>query len=120
MDHTSININTSMMSCGVLELSRISDIDRAIYQLASRLYHPARGEPAAFVLASDVHNEKNNTDAFFEKMESLENLKTFDSPAAENPKTGNMIFVTVGIINHINFKKWYTKERIRRLKKAGS
>jgi len=121
MQHTRINMTLSSASCGLMELSRISEVDDAIYQVACRLYHPSRGDPVAALIVSDIATNENSTKNFvnlFKKMGFCQNSVT--STPVENPKTGNFIFVSVLNIEHKTFKKWYSEERVRRLSKAGT
>jgi hypothetical protein len=123
MDHQSVNIHNTSMSCGVNELSRINDdIEKVLYQIASSLYHPARGNPCAFFVWSDLSTFEGSTNA--ERLCVTVNDRNFgdvdDSPHAENPKTGNFILIYVWKIDHGRFKAWYKKERLKRFKKVGA
>ena len=119
-DHASVNISQSQISCGVLELSRITDAKRAAYQLASRLYHPARGTAAAVCMLSDVVGTKTNSNTFIGVMLSNKFGTVMISEPTENPKTGNMIFVATITIDHTKFKAWYSEERVKSLRRVGS
>lgn len=117
MDNHHVNISSSSMSCGVLELSRIeSDMNKVLYAIATFLYHPARGNPAAVITWSDVQDSHG---AILHRI--LDNWKSFGqvytTPWVENPKTGNQIQVFTWVVVHENFKKWYLDERIERAKK---
>ena len=117
MDHERVNAHISYMSCGVMELSRVSsDIDGVFYALASRLYHPARGEPCAFFVWSDLPQDDKLARAV---MTSNFGAVTYTSDA-ENPKTGNIIKVYVWKVDHTNFKKWYQTQRVKKLGKVGT
>jgi hypothetical protein len=123
MDHDRVKISSTPMSCGVFVLSGITDVNGAIYQIASRLYHPSRGEPVAFLIASDVFDDgvETNTSLLFLEMKRRGLLLQKQiSQAAENPKTGNTIMVYTGLIDHAVFKAWYSNERTRRVGKVGT
>ncbi len=118
MDHQRVSISHSAMSCGVLELSSISDdLNGVLYALASRLYHPARGEPAAFFVWSDIIRA---SDLFIFAINKGGFGEVSVSCVAENPKTGNQIEVYTWKINHARFKEWYADERVKRIKKVGA
>lgn len=117
MDHERINIHQSTMSCGVMELSRISeDTADAVYALASRLYHPARGNPCAFFIWSNLRWADDLGD--FVTKNEFGHIATVGPQ--ENPRTGNQIYVHLWSIDHEMFKKWYIAQRVARMKKAGT
>lgn len=128
MDHNRVNIRTSGISCGVMELSGITDPEGALYQIAGRLYHPSRGDPVAFLIGSDINSPKTDDDKFTTTnshklcMLFLENNvgDVEYTKSAENPKTGNEIIIYTIRINHEAFKKWYSNARIEKLKKVGT
>jgi hypothetical protein len=123
MDHTRVNIHPTQMSCGVMELSRINDdVVGVLYAIAGRLYHPSRGDPCAFFVFSDVVEETStNSSRLVAKIAELGLGAVGVGPGvAENPKTGNMIVVYTWLIEHILFKEWYAKERVRKLRKVGA
>ena len=123
MDHESVNIRNSTMSCGVMELSRIdSDIEKVLYCIASTLYHPSRGSPCAFFVWSDVWIGEENVPNAERLSELIDNkgLGIVDTcKPAENPRTGNMILVYIWTIHHARFKAWYRKERVKKMRKMG-
>lgn len=122
MDNHHVHISSSGMSCGVLELSGITaEPEKVLYALASHLYHPARGTPAAFVIWSDVVPDSNG-----HKLSRFLNTTWAGMPALcyvtmskvrENPKTSNPIAIFTWAIPHVAFKAWYVKERVKRAKK---
>ena len=123
MDHGVVDIGHSSISCGVLELSRINeDTQRVLYQLGSRLYHPARGLPAAFFVFSDVVDGTGTTASdklsFFVVKNHLGSVEI--SQSQENPLTGNMIRVYTWAIDHEKFKVWYADERVKKLVRVGT
>jgi len=102
------------MSCGVIELSSIQkDYEGVLFALASSLYHPSRGQPAAFVVWSDTDLELFN---FINLIKKFPKQATSQGPV-ENPKTGNGIYVFTWEIPHEEFKQWYKDQRIARIKK---
>jgi hypothetical protein len=122
MDNHSVYISESRMSCGVLELSNITtDNDKVLYQLASHLYHPARGNPAAFVMWSvTVHGDTGwhlykHIEKEFVMMQGWPDGR-WCSEVAENPKTGNRIVVLGWQIPHEQFRNWYKETKIARIK----
>lgn len=122
MDHERVSIRTTTMSCGVMELSRINDdIQGVLYQIAGRLYHPSRGDPiAAFVFSDLAVPEPTNSSRLVRNIEKMSFGKVINSEPIENPKTGNLISVYTWLVDHENFKKWYSEERVRRMKKVGN
>ena len=123
MQHDRVNIYCSHISCGVLELSRISD-DRetVLFQVASRLYHPSRGEPAAQIIYSDLF-DRNNPSSSQKLSQLISDMKfgvVYRSDPVENPKTGNIISTFVWTVCHTTFKKWYSEERSKKVRKVGS
>jgi hypothetical protein len=114
-------MQTSHVSCGVLEVGSLLDnMERNAWEIANRLYHPAHGSPEAFIMASDyVRDEEGRPSrsgvlmAYLEDNKMVRGVRT--TPAAINPKSGNVIAVMVGTINHDEFKKWYKEESIRKL-----
>lgn len=121
MDHEVVSIHELPISCGTVGVSRISeDIEKVVYALASKLYHPSRGNPCAFFLWSNIKPnapERNRLEEFIEK-----NLlgEVLVSSSAENPRTSNEIVVYVWKIDHLVFKNWYKEQRVKRLVKIGN
>lgn len=124
MNHDRINIHTSVgASCALWCISRISsETDDALYALASRLYHPSRGEPCATIIASDVReSQPTNTDKLMARAEELGFCgDLIRSSPVENPRTGNVIHTYLWDIEHEPFKKWYQDQRVARLARVGS
>lgn len=114
MDNHHVQITTSHISCGVLCLSRPdSDTNKVLYAIATHLYHPARGNPAAFVLWSDVKD--SNGEKLFQAIPDAFGA-LYRSTGLENPKTGNLIYIYTWGIDHTAFRKWYVEERVLRAK----
>jgi len=121
MNHDRVNINQSPISCGVLGINRISsDIKDVLYAIATHLYHPSRGAPAAFIIASDLYGEKTSTSALMNEVDRSSFGEITSSSPEDNPKTGNTIVVYTWKINHTSFKEWYSKQRVERLAKVGA
>lgn len=118
-DHQRVNIHHSQMSCGVFELSRLTDdeTEGAAFQIASYLYHPARGAPCAFFVYSD-HAEGETAS---KKLNSMIYERGWGSitegPVSENPGTGNLVRVYIWNVCHDKFKTWYRDQRVARLKR---
>lgn len=116
-DHNVVNIGTSDSSCGIVELSRIDgDIGKVVYALASNMYHPSRGKAGAVVLFSDLSEDTSNGSMLAKFL--IENFggSINRHETVENPKTGNIISVWLWTIPHEEFKSWYVKERVERVK----
>lgn len=119
MDHSRVSISNTPMSCAVLVLHGLtSDVEGMLYQIATRLYHPSRGEPAAQIVWSDVYDDLIHP--LTRKIIEAGFGVITRSGAAENPRTGNFIQTHVWNIDHEVFKAWYSDERVRRLRKVGS
>lgn len=120
MDHERVNISNSSISCGVMELSRIADdVADVAYSIGSRLYHPARGDPCAFLIWSDVNND-NSSKRLMDFIHDRKLGQCQISNFAENPKTGNIIVVYICTIDHPTWKKWYKDVRVFKLQKVGN
>lgn len=117
MDHSRVDIRTSTISCGVLELSRISEeTDDAIFAVANHCNHPSRGEPASFFIASDVTDVETSTLRFMCRFAELKLGNFYTSVPELNPKTGNPICVYVLRPDHAALKKFYIEFKIQKLK----
>lgn len=116
MDNESVVIYQSNASCAVLELSRITkEYDKVLYQIASKLYHPSRGAPAAFVMWSDLDLELVK---HIENKRWAAGSRPMVSEWRDNPRTGNKVCVVIWPIPHEEFREWYIKQRVNRFKKA--
>lgn len=103
-----------------MQLSRISeDTADVAYAIASRLYHPSRGNPCAFFIFSDIAADKTASErlANFVATSGFGIMST--SGSRENPHTGNYILIYTWAINHEQFKRWYSQQRIMRMKNVG-
>lgn len=114
MDNHHVYITESSTSCGVIELSRISEDNyKVLFAVASYLYHPARGKPAAFVMWSTLSKD---LELYIRKTVLDEELSLTICGPVENPRTSNEIYVFIWEIPHETFKKWYMQARINRIK----
>jgi hypothetical protein len=121
MNHERVNISTLAISCGILGLDRISnETDDVLYAIASRLYHPSRGAPAAQAIWSDVNENNTPGGRLAERIRSEDHGNVTITAPVENPKTGNVIVTYIWEFNHERFKQWYVAERVKRLKKVGT
>lgn len=128
MDHERVNISTLDISCGVMGLSRISDDTEAVlYAIASRLYHPSRGQPCAQFVWSDVTDEDDGGYSNGEKLANVikdlrfhKGVTVLRTVAVENPRTGNHIYTWVWTVDHAEFKAWYAEQRVLKMKKVGT
>ncbi len=124
MDHARVNINSSNISCGVKELSRLSDETEAnLFAIANHFYHPSRGSPPAFCSWSNIDDMKynggegTNEHRLHQAIEKLKFGKVNKTDPEINPNTGSVICVWVWAVDHEPFKAWYKNEKIERLKK---
>ena len=122
MDHERVNYSNLSISCGVAGINRISgETEEAVYAIASRLYHPSRGDPAAFLVWSDIVTDSFNPAVQLARYFNENGLGLVsESSPSENPKTGNIISVFVCLILHEQFKDWYKIQRGKKLQKVGT
>lgn len=117
MDHSRVDISHATISCGVRQLSRISDDTlEALFAVASSCYHPAKGTPPAFFIMSDLSKQQTATSRFIDKVEELELGLVNCNPSQFNPSTGNLITVWVWGIDHEKFKQFYVDQRLKKIK----
>lgn len=123
-DHTRINLQHQSFSCGIMSLSGLTtnNYNEVAFAIASRLYHPSRGEPVAYLIWSDLAANTDGTslNQLSNWMASKGFVSISKSPTAENPRTGNIIVVTTLLIHHEVFKEWYSKERARKFAVVGT
>jgi hypothetical protein len=116
MNHSRVDIRNTSISCGVVEISRLADeIEDVLFSVANHFYHPARGEPPAFVMWSNLGDIATNGHRFATRVHTLLG-SVAQTGNALNPKTGAVICVWVWTVNHEPFKAWYKEEKVRRLK----
>jgi hypothetical protein len=126
MDHSRVNIDHSSISCGVRELSRMSDeAEENLFAIANSFYHPSRGQPPAFCIWSNLDGkegtlvnggEGTNGHRLAKEITSLGFGKVIKSDPSINPNTGSIIAVWTWIVDHEPFKKWYKAQKIEKLK----
>lgn len=118
MDNHNVNIGSSGISCGILTLSRPeADTRKVLYQIASHLYHPSRGTPAAMVIWSDL--PRSNGAALFGAIQEMFGKDgTSHVGPVENPITSNDIMLFSWVLPHEKFRQFYRDERVARAKKA--
>jgi hypothetical protein len=118
MDGHHVRVNASSISCGILTLSGIeADMQRVLYQVASYLYHPSRGTPAAMLIWSDL-TESNGALLYGRLAEIFGTSGLSQVGPVENPHTGNDINLYSWIINHEALRSFYREERVARARKA--
>lgn len=116
-DHRVIDISELVISCGVVGISRLSDDqERNAFALATYFYHPARGNPPAFVQWSNLATERTAGHCFAEWLYSHECGEIVCSKSALNPKTGNDICIWTWSIDHEKFKAFWIAKRVERAK----
>lgn len=123
MDHARVNVNSSSISCGVKEISRMSDeAHENLFAIANHFYHPSRGTPPAFCIWSNLDDiainggEGTNGHRLAAAIKVLDFGVVTKTAPALNPNTGNPIAVWTWLINHTTFKDWYKVERISKLR----
>lgn len=116
MNHSRVDIHGSNISCGVTQISRISDeIDEVLFALATRFYHAAHGQPPAFVIYSNLANEVTNGHRLTERVREQQFGDVICTRNAINPHTGAVICVWVWEVDHERFKEWYKTTKIAKL-----
>lgn len=118
MDHDRVNFSSSSMSCGVGELSRLSDeVEEVLFAIATHMYHPARGSPKAFLCFSNIQDRETNGHRLADKVGQMGFGPVIQTDKADNPHTGNVICVWIWQVHHERFREWYKGMRIGKLKK---
>lgn len=117
MDNEHCRITNSVVSCGILEVYSITeDPAKVMYALGTHLYHPARGNPAAFILFSGIAEGGNASLLAKYISEAFKAVCHCHPYAVENPKTANFINWWMWEIPHDEFKVWWKAERIKKIK----
>jgi hypothetical protein len=115
-DHRVIDISNSSISCGITNVSRLSDEqEKNAFALGTAFYHPAHGHPPAFVQWSNLADEETNGHRFAAFM--CQFGLVVPSKAALNPHTGNMICIWTLLVDHEAFKTWWKNQKIEKIKK---
>ena len=119
MDHNRVNVDPTLMSCGVRQLSRISEeLPEVLFAIANMFYHPSRGVPPAFVLWSDVAYLDTSSSRLAETIRERKLGDVTMSKISINPITGNHICIWVWTIDHEKFKQFYGEQKILKVKKT--
>lgn len=117
MNHARVDISSSAISCGVVQLSRISDeIEEALFAIATRFYHAAHGQPPAFAIYSNRDDIETNAHRLGEIIHKHDLGYVMKTDRAINPNTGAVIAVFVWQIKHEVFKEWYKTQKIAKIK----
>ena len=117
MNHNRVDISEVGFSCGVVQISRLSDeIDENLFTIANYFYHPARGNPPAFVMLSNLADVETNGHRLIDRIGKLKFGKVIVTSPEINPKTGHIILVWVWTVNHESFKNWYKATKIEKLR----
>ena len=117
MDNEHCRITSSYVSCGILEVYCLSeDPKKVMYALGTQLYHPARGQPAAFIMFSGLFKEGNAPLLAKFITDTFGDMLFCHSHPVENPKTSNFINWWMWEIPHEHFKDWWKEQRIKRIK----
>jgi hypothetical protein len=121
-DHERVNFADFVRSCGVMQLSRLdSETVPVLFSIATRLYHPSRGNPCAFFMFSDTNNEDGAPSRSLVKLIGELGIGTvMQTDPVENPRTGNEVIVYVWAVDHEPFKKWYAEQRIKKMRTVGT
>jgi hypothetical protein len=117
VDHARVNVNSSYISCGVRELSRLSDDAKEnLFAIANALYHPAHSQPCAFIIWSNVDDRRTNGHNLKTLIDELSVGAVYKTASAINPNTGNPICIWTWMVNHEALRKWYFERRLEKLK----
>lgn len=121
MDHSRVDISGSSISCGVGQISRLSDEqEENLFAIAAYFYHPAHGTPKAFLLWSNLSDQATNGHRLAKAVEEHGFGKVTVSDPALNGKTGNCICIWMWKIKHRAFKKWFLEQKVAKLKKRAA
>lgn len=116
MNHSRVDIQTTSISCGVVQISRISDdLEDVLFAIGTRFYHAAHGNPPAFVLWSNLADVETNGHRITNLIAKLGLGDVHQTPKEVNPNTGAVICVWIWQVKHEVFKDWYKKTKINKL-----
>lgn len=116
MEHRRVDIQGSAISCGVTQISRLSDEQEGnLFAIATRFYHAAHGQPPAFVIWSNLADQETNGHRLEAKIEELKLGKVSRSAGEINPNTGALICVWLWQVHHNTFKDWYKSTKVQKL-----
>lgn len=117
MEHRRVDIQGSAISCGVTQISRLSDEQEGnLFAIATRFYHAAHGNPPAFVIWSNLADQETNGHRFADKVHELKFGKIYQTDSEINPNTGAVICVWTWQVDHAAFKEWYKEAKVQKLK----
>lgn len=117
MEHRRVDIQGSAISCGVTQISRLSDEQEGnLFAIATRFYHAAHGQPPAFVIWSNLADQVTNGHRIAHKIDELGFGQVLLTNPEVNPNTGALICVWVWQVNHEKFKEWYKEAKVQKLK----
>lgn len=115
--HSHVTMYESQASCGILEIYNLSkDNKKVLYAIATRLYHPSRGAPAAFVLWSATSDDPCPLYDYIKSLK-MDPAALFVTEYRDNPKTGNNMAVYLWAIPHEAFRAWYKTQKLAKLER---
>lgn len=118
MNHSRVDIQSTSISCGVTQISRIADdLEDVLFAIGTRFYHAAHGQPPAFVLWSNLADVETNGHRIKALIEKLGFGNVHQTPNEVNPNTGAVICVWIWQVKHETFKDWYKNTKIEKLAK---
>jgi hypothetical protein len=118
VNHSRVDIQGSAISCGVTQISRISDdIDDVLFAIATRFYHAAHGQPPAFVIWSNLGEVETNGHRIAKRIEEQKFGTVTQSANEVNPNTGAVICVWLWQVGHEAYKEWYKATKIAKIAK---
>jgi len=119
VDSIQLQFSQSPTSCGIVEAHHFPDhtATKLLFSVATQLYHKANPRPAAFLLFSDVIEDRNiSRGARLADLLSQSDFgELFISSKQVNPKTGNVITVWILTIEHEALREWYQDELANRI-----
>lgn len=117
MDHRRVDISSTAISCGVSQISRLSDDqDPNLFAIGTRFYHAAHGQPPAFVIWSNLADQITNGHRLADRIYELRLGTIYKTDSELNPNTGSLICVWTWQVDHERFKEWYKLAKIEKLK----
>ena len=113
-----VTLSRSNISCGITEAYRLGeDSEKVLYRIATHFFHPASRDKAAYLMFSGL-SDGNAAKFAKEIAKHFGDTKLLLTGGAENPNTGNIIYVWLWEIPHAEFRAWYVNERVERAKKT--
>lgn len=116
MNHSRVDLQASAISCGITQISRISDdIKDVLFAIGTRFYHAAHGQPPALAIWSNLADVETNGHRLAAVVMDLKlGTITVTTPQI-NPNTGAIICMWTWNINHEVFKEWYKQTKVKKL-----